>query len=188
MIAQAKRIRTKKGDPMMFATLDDLEGSVELVIFGKALAAGEDAVADDSIVLVRGRVDHKERDRTCVVVQQLERFDPTPEEVQSAAEEAAKRSLVPSALRLRLDAAALPSSALADLKELLSGFPGESEVVIELKGSAGMRCLRLGNGFRVARGAALHAELVALLGPAMLSDSGTRAQVEVEPQPLAASA
>src|SRR5204862_168049 len=50
MIAESKRIRTKKGDPMMFATLDDLNGSVELVIFGKALAASEDAVAADSIV------------------------------------------------------------------------------------------------------------------------------------------
>src|SRR5665648_585854 len=28
MIAECKRIRTKKGDPMMFATLDDLEGPV----------------------------------------------------------------------------------------------------------------------------------------------------------------
>src|SRR5215213_2500256 len=31
MIAECKRIRTKKGDPMMFATLDDLEGLKEVV-------------------------------------------------------------------------------------------------------------------------------------------------------------
>ncbi len=37
IISHAKRLRTKKGDPMMFATLDDLEGSVELVIFGDTL-------------------------------------------------------------------------------------------------------------------------------------------------------
>jgi DNA polymerase III subunit alpha len=187
IIAEAKRIRTKKGDPMMFATLDDLEGSVELVIFGKALAGGEDAAAVDSIVLVRGRIDHKDRDKTCVVVQQLERFDPTPEEVQTAAEEAAKRSLVPSALRLRLDAASLPGSALTELKELLSGFPGESEVVIELKSSVGTRCLRLGPGFRVGRSAALHAELDVLLGSAMLGRVA-RAEVAIEPQQVAASA
>ncbi len=41
MITQAKRIRTKKGDWMMFATLDDLESSVEMIVFGKALEAGE---------------------------------------------------------------------------------------------------------------------------------------------------
>jgi DNA polymerase III subunit alpha len=167
MIAQAKRIRTKKGDPMMFATLDDLEGSIELVIFGKALDASGEAAATDSIVLVRGRVDHKDRDRTCLVVQQIDPFEPTPEEVQEAEEAAAKAALPPSALRLRLDAAALPASALRELKELLSGFPGEAEVVVELITSAGPRQLRLGSDFRVCQSAGLHAELDALLGHAM---------------------
>jgi DNA polymerase-3 subunit alpha len=195
MLAQTKRIRTKKGDPMMFATLDDLEGSVELVIFGKALAASEEAVADDSIVLVRGRVDHKDRDKTCVVVQQIDRFDTTPEEIEEAAQDAARQAVIPSALRLRLDAGALQPSALTELKELLAGFPGESEVVIELKTSTGRRCLRLGPDFRVTRGAALHAELDDLLGPAMLSEAQPLpAEVvsapvpEREPEPVAASA
>jgi DNA polymerase-3 subunit alpha len=168
IIAQAKRIRTKKGDPMMFATLDDLEGSVELVIFGKALAANEDAAAADAIVLARGRVDHKDRERTCLVVQQLERFEPTPQEVERAEEEAAKRPVVPSTLRLRLDATALPPTALSDLKEVLAGFPGEVEVVIDLSTSGGRRRLKLGPGFKVTRTAALHAELDELFGTALL--------------------
>jgi DNA polymerase-3 subunit alpha len=173
MIAQAKRIRTKKGDPMMFATLDDLEGSVELVIFGKALAAGGDAAADDSIVLVRGRVDHKDRDRTCVVVQQIDPFAPSPEEVLEAAEAAARAAAPPNALRLRLDASALPASALQELKELLAGSPGEAEVVIELLTSVGPRQLRLGSEFRVSQNAGLYAELDALLGHAMLGEDRT---------------
>jgi DNA polymerase-3 subunit alpha len=195
MLAQAKRIRTKKGDPMMFATLDDLEGSVELIIFGNALAASEDAAADDTIALVRGRVDHKDRDKTCLIVQQLERFEPTPNEVRDAAERAAERAAVPAALRIRLDPSALPASALAELKELLTGFPGDSEVVIELTTSVGARRLRLGSDFRVARGAALHAELEALLGGAMLSDEApppvggpADGHFTGEPDPVAASA
>ena len=43
MITETKRIRTKKGDPMMFATLDDLEASVEVLVFGNALAENEAA-------------------------------------------------------------------------------------------------------------------------------------------------
>jgi DNA polymerase-3 subunit alpha len=172
MITQAKKIRTKKGDPMMFATLDDLEGTVELLIFGKALAADEQATMPDAIVVARGRVDHKDRDKTCVVVQQIERFDPTPEEVAKATEEAAKRAAMrPTVLRLRLDASLLPASALTELKELLAGFPGDSEVVLELATSVGPRRLRLGSEFRVARSAALHAELDAVLGAAMLGES-----------------
>ena len=176
MIVQAKRIRTKKGDPMMFATLDDLETSIEIIVFGKALAAHEGALATDSIVLVRGRVDHKDRDKICVVAQQVDLFQPTPDEMQAAQVQAAKPSLAPSALRLRLDATALPATVLGELKELLAGFPGESDVVIELRTSVGHRRLRLGPEFRVTRGAGLHAELDALLGGALLAEARATAE------------
>jgi DNA polymerase-3 subunit alpha len=169
MIVESKRIRTKKGDPMMFATLDDLNGSVELVIFGKALAASEEAVASDSVVLVRGRVDHKDRDRTCLVVQQMDRFEPSSEEVRDAIEHAALLAAPPPVLRLRLNPRLLPASTLSDLKDVLAAFPGEAEVVIELASSVGPRRLKLGSEFRVARGAALHAELHTLLGEAMVA-------------------
>ncbi len=172
MITQAKRIRTKKGDPMMFATLDDLEGSVEILVFGKALAAGEGALAPDSVVLVRGKVDHKDRDKTCLVAQQIEGFDPTPDEVRLAEQEEAKRVAKPSLLRLRLVASALPKAVLGDLRELLAGFPGESEVVIELATSSGERRLKLGPDFRVRRSAALNAELEDLLGAAIVREAG----------------
>ena len=81
MITECKRIRTKKGDPMMFATLDDLEGQVELLVFNSAYAANEDKVDVDKIVIVRGRVDHKEEGETKLVAQEVEAFEPSPEEV-----------------------------------------------------------------------------------------------------------
>jgi DNA polymerase III subunit alpha len=171
MITQAKRFRTKKGDPMMFATLDDLEASVEVLVFGNALAENEAAVAVDSIVLIRGRLDHRDRERTCIVAQQIDPFTPSEDEVREAEEQAAKVTMAPSALRLRLDATALPATALGELKEVLAGFPGESEVVIELTTSGGPRRLRLGPEFRVSRSAGLHAELDALLGSAIIAEA-----------------
>ncbi len=168
MVTQAKRIKTKKGDWMMFATLYDLESSVEIIVFGKALATSEDALATDSIVLIRGKVDHKDRDKTCIIAHQVERFEPSQEEVQAAREQAAKPVVGVTALRLRLDATALPATALGELKDLLTGFPGESDVVIELATTGGQRRLKLGPGFRVKRSASLHAELDHLLGSALL--------------------
>jgi DNA polymerase III subunit alpha len=172
MITQAKRIRTKKGDPMAFATLDDLEDSVEILVFGKALASGEDALAPDSVVLVRGKVDHKDRDKTCLVAQQIECFDPTPDEVRLAEQEEAKQAAKPNLLRLRLLASALPEGVLGDLRELFAGFPGESEVLIELSTTTGERRLKLGSDFRVSRSAALNAELEELLGAAIVREAG----------------
>ncbi|HWC25394.1 MAG TPA: DNA polymerase III subunit alpha, partial [Solirubrobacteraceae bacterium] len=95
IITAAKKIRTRNGEPMMFAALDDLEGSVELLVFGKALAEYEGALGVDSVVVVRGRVDHKDADKTCLVAQAVEPFDPTPEEIERAKAAAATRRIGP---------------------------------------------------------------------------------------------
>jgi DNA polymerase-3 subunit alpha len=169
IVTATKRIRTKKGDPMMFATLDDLEAQVELLVFGNVLAASEDALAVDRILTVRGRVDHKDG-TTCLIVQEAEEFAPSDDEVAAAqaravALEAARRRSV----RLRLDATRLPASILDDLKTVLERHPGESEVILVMTTSSGERRLRFGDGFRVKIGAGLNAELDDLLGDAALS-------------------
>jgi DNA polymerase-3 subunit alpha len=169
IITQCKKIRTKRGDQMMFATLDDLEGTVELLVFGRALAAHEDALALDSVVLVRGKVDHKDATTTCVILQEASRFAPTEAEVEKAREQARAIPVGPPPVRLRLDATALPASVIDDLKALISLHPGESDVVLDLQTSRGLRKLKLGPEYRVAAtNAALRAELDHLLGNAML--------------------
>jgi DNA polymerase-3 subunit alpha len=170
IITQAKKIRTKKGDPMMFATLDDLEGEIEILIFGKALAEYEGALGVDEIILVRGRVDHKDKDKTALVVQSVERFEPAPEVVEAARERAALEPKGPEPLRITLDAAAsaVPASIIADLKHVLGNHAGESEVVLGIVTSAGERTLRFGDEFRVAPTPSLRAELEHILGPTAL--------------------
>ena len=185
MITAAKKIRTKKGDPMMFATLDDLDGTIEVLVFGKTLADNEAAVSVDSIVTVRGRVDHKDREKTCVVAQAVDLFEPSEDEVRKAEEEAAKVVIPPTAFKLCLDAQALPAGVLGELKDVLVGFPGECDVVVELLMSAGNRRLRLGPDYKVDRCAGLHAELDALLGRAIIAPAVPTPAV---PSPADASA
>ena len=88
IIVEAKRIRTRNGDPMMFATLDDLGGAVEILAFGKALSEHEAALAVDQVVLVRGRVDHKEAGKTCLIAQTVEVFAPSEQEIAQARKQA----------------------------------------------------------------------------------------------------
>ena len=76
MITAAKKIRARAGATMMFATLDDLEGAVEMMVFEKTLAAAEAALQLDEIVLVKGRVDHKEGGKVCVIVQERRALRP----------------------------------------------------------------------------------------------------------------
>ncbi|MDQ5807542.1 MAG: DNA polymerase III subunit alpha, partial [Actinomycetota bacterium] len=168
IITQAKKIRTKKGDPMMFATLDDLEGAVEILVFGNALSEYEGALGVDEVVLVRGRVDHKDAEKTCIVVQKVEPFRPTEAEVEKARDQIAKMQIGPIPFRLRVDAALLPASAIEELKEIIGNFPGESDVVLEMATSAGRRTLKLGPSYRVSVNASLKAELDHILGAAFL--------------------
>jgi DNA polymerase-3 subunit alpha len=171
MITQSKKIKTRKGDLMSFITLSDTEASVECIVFGKVMESAGDALELDSIVLIRGKVEHKDRGTTSLVAQQIERFEPTPAEVQRAQQQAVKAAPSRPLLRLHLDATVLPASALGRLRELLTGFPGECDVLIELTTSAGRRRLKLGSGYRVARSAALSAEIDLLFGAALVTDT-----------------
>ena len=166
MITAAKKIRSRAGAQLMFATLDDLEGSVELMVFEKTLAAAEAALQLDEIVLVKGVVDHKEGGKTCVIVREAQGFDPSDAEIEKAREQAVKAAEPPKPLRLVVDADRLPASVIDDLKRIFEDFPGECEVVLEVHTSDGPRLLKFGQGYRVARNASLKAELDRLLAPA----------------------
>jgi DNA polymerase-3 subunit alpha len=181
IITACKKIRTKKGDPMMFATLDDLEGSVEMIVFGNAIEQYGGSLDVDEVVLVRGRVDHKDANKTCVVVQSVERFAPSEEEVEKAKVELAKLNLGPEPFPIRIDASLLPASFMQELKELLETFPGESDVILDMMTRGGRRTLKLGKSYRVSPTTSLKVELDQILGPAALPP----AQAE-EPAPAAA--
>ena len=62
-------------------------------------------------------------------------------------------------------AADVPESFLADLKELLKGFPGDHEVVLRV----GQRSLLLGPEYRVSADTACRAELSALPGASVVA-------------------
>jgi DNA polymerase-3 subunit alpha len=156
MIAECKRIRTRKGDPMMFATLDDLEGQVEMLVFNSAYAKNEQEVDVDKIVVVRGRLDIKEQGEVKLVAQEVERFVPTAEELAAPPVEEVIRKLT-----LHVSPG-VPDSFLEDLKEIVVHHPGQHELLL----AVGERRLRLGPDFRVSADSACQAELGGLHGAA----------------------
>jgi DNA polymerase III subunit alpha len=164
IVTECKRIKTKRGDPMMFATLDDVEGQVEMLILGQAFSEAGDSVAVDNVLVVRGRLDHKERGETKLMVQELQPFAPSEDELARV-----RAARVPEPIVLRIHAGAFGISLVDDLKGVFESFPGETEVLLEMETRAGMRKLRFGDAYRVRPSAALDAELSALL------DSGARA-------------
>ena len=163
IVTQARKIRTRSGTDMSFATLDDLEGHVDLIVFETALESLGRPLEADLIVLVRGRVDHKDGE-TSVVAQSIELFQPDPQEVERA-RVAAREAARPKNLHLEVSDERRGPELLSDLKHVLAMFPGSAEVVVEL----GERRICLGEEYRVEPSVGLRAELEQLLGaPARL--------------------
>ena len=119
------------------------------MLFEKTLATAEAAMRVDEIVLVKGRVDHKEGGKVCVIVQEVERFDPSDDEIERAREQAVKAAEPPKPLRLVIGGQ-LPATVFDELKDIIQDFPGETPVELQI----GPRTLRLGQEFCVARSAA----------------------------------
>ena len=161
LIVEAKKIRTRRGDPMMFVTLDDVEGQVEALVMGRAMQQGESVLEQDTVVLITGRLDHQEGGQSKVIAQEVSAFNPSDEEISRA-----RRATGSEPLVLRVKAAELERDVVPELKNLFENFPGRSEVVLEMVTREGPKRLRFGEKFRVEDSAALHAELEELLGAA----------------------
>jgi DNA polymerase-3 subunit alpha len=159
IVTEFKRHTARNGSLMAFATLDDVEGQVEMLVLGKAYEGSMEILGVDSVVIVTGRLDHKERGQTKLVAQEIELFQPSEDEVARA--RAARHS---EPIVLHINAGAFGASLVDELKSVFENFPGENEVMLEMETRDGTRRLRFGDGYRVKPSAALHAELDALLG------------------------
>jgi DNA polymerase III subunit alpha len=158
IVAECKKIRTKSGNQMMFATLDDVEGQVEMLIFKADQAQSATAIEPDAVVLVRGRIDHKERGETKLVVQEVERFEPDGDEMARASAAARPPS---EPFKLTIDAAqhADPENLVEELKALFQHHKGDARVHLAIAyGDGAASELKLGDEFRV-RASSLRAEL-----------------------------
>ncbi|MGE5282282.1 MAG: DNA polymerase III subunit alpha [Chloroflexota bacterium] len=164
IVTECKKIRTKSGSQMMFATLDDIEGQVEMLVFKADQAESAAAIAPDAIVLVRGRIDHKERGETKLVVQEAERFEPDAEEIANAPAIAASPT---GPFEVEVEAGVLTEALVEELKAVLEHHKGEVEVHLAIRsGAVAARRLALGEGYRVRPSGRLQSELDHVLGSA----------------------
>jgi DNA polymerase-3 subunit alpha len=154
IVSALKQVTTKRGDPMVFATLDDLTGSAEVVVFNSTYAAARDHLEPDRVLVVKGRVDHKQAGETKVIAMEVTPFEATP---------------VRREIRLRIDARRAPAGLIRELALLVRDFPGEAPVYVALETSLGERTLALGPEYRVKPDSDFLAEARALLGEAALA-------------------
>jgi DNA polymerase-3 subunit alpha len=166
IVVECKKIRTKSGSQMMFATLDDVEGQVEMLVFKADEAESAAVIQPDAIVLVRGRIDHKDRGETKLVVQEAQRFEPDQAEITSAAKLApAKPSGPVGPFEVPIALSRWNETLCDELKAIFEHHKGDSEVFLLV----GDRRFKVGERYRVKPSGGLQTELDHLLGAAALA-------------------
>ena len=60
IVAAVKTIRTKRGDPMAFVTLEDMRGTVEITVFSSLYEETADLLAEEQPLLVEGQLQRDE--------------------------------------------------------------------------------------------------------------------------------
>jgi DNA polymerase III subunit alpha len=153
IVGALKSLTTKKGEPMVFMRLDDLSGSVETVVFNSVYGASRDFLETDRVLVLKGRVDHKEGETKLIAIEVVP-FEATPDR---------------SEVRLRVDARKAPAGLVQELAELLREYPGDAKVLAAIETSAGSVMLAFGPDYRVRPEPDFFAEVKSLLGEAAIS-------------------
>jgi DNA polymerase-3 subunit alpha len=147
---------TKKGDAWAAATLEDLGGAIEVLFFPNSYQLYATAIADDAIVIVKGKVDKRDD------VPKLIAMDMTIPDLSTGADGTA-----PIVLQLPVTKCVPP--VVEQLRDVLRTHPGTTEVHLKLRGSQKTTVVRLDDKLRVTPGPALHADLKQLLGPSCIA-------------------
>jgi DNA polymerase-3 subunit alpha len=60
VISAVKKITTKKGDPMLFVTVEDLEDNMEVIVFPKTLESNGTAFEEGKSVFISGKINNRD--------------------------------------------------------------------------------------------------------------------------------
>ncbi len=137
LIRSVKTIMTKRGDPMAFVELEDMQGAVEVTVFNTVYVSVQELLAEDAAVFVQGQVQKNEKS-VKILADSIIPID--------AAEETWAASL-----HLIVDTGMCEQETLTRLYEVLKKYPGQckgylhmiipekTETVIELPSQMKLR-------------------------------------------------
>jgi DNA polymerase-3 subunit alpha len=154
ILSGVQRRITKQGRAWASATLEDLGGAVEVLFFPNTYEVVGQYIAEDAIVVIKGRVDRRDDQP------RLMAMDMSMPEITAADE------IKPVVLALPPSRCTPP--LVERLREVLTSHPGSAEVHVKLVNGSRATLLRLGP-LRVAPSTALMADLKALLGPSAVA-------------------
>ncbi len=113
---------TKKGKPIAYFTIEDMEGMVKCVIFEKKLKSLNDQLHADEVVFVKGKVGFRDTEASIRVNEII-----TPEEIEKKIENKSPRNAI-----IHLEYSQI-NNVLADLRGIIVANQGPCPVYIKFK-------------------------------------------------------
>jgi DNA polymerase-3 subunit alpha len=150
-----RKVTKAKGEPWAIVAVEDLGGSVEVMCFPQLYASVGMLLAEDCVVVVRGRLEKGDEGSA--------RVRATDISVPSLTEAAS------SPVAIQLDVTRCTPPVVSGLRDVLASHPGAVEVHIHLRNGASTTVLSIDDRLRVAPSPALFADLKAMLGPSCLA-------------------
>jgi DNA polymerase-3 subunit alpha len=151
MVASSKVIRTKKEELMAFVQLEDLLGSVEVIVFPSVYGACQELLGDDRPVLVQGKVQLDEKGVKILA------------DTVIPAEQAEK--MWTAKIQFNIDAERTDTAALSALRDILRRHPGECQGVLRfIMTEAVEATVAMAENWRLQPGESLTREVNGLLG------------------------
>jgi DNA polymerase-3 subunit alpha len=134
LVTEVRRITTRTQRQMAVATVEDLTGSIEVVLFPQCFEQFSEILQEDAALILAGKVDVRNDELQLLA-----------DEVRIVEEEPVQTMTVGRLVRLRFCAAdARDADRLYRLAELLREFQGEDELIVTLDLDGGTRSFRLG--------------------------------------------
>lgn len=149
ILSLVKTIQTKKGDTMAFAVLEDLTGSIELVVFPRTFESYKDLVIADKVVFVSGKTNEKDGELK-ILADKFELLENVKiNKKTKKVPPAVKTFTAPrEKLAIYLDNS-INREKLLNLKSLLLASPGKTPVALKCNGQEIAVALEIEYGTRL---------------------------------------
>ncbi len=126
MVVRVKKITTRKNQLMAFATIEDLRGSIDVTIFPKLYEECIQHLIEDSIVLVRGKANRRERANGDEEGGEVGIICDSILPIATAFNGNGNGNGGPKAVNIKIGS--LPRKDLVHLQTVLGAYPGENPV------------------------------------------------------------
>ncbi len=131
IITSVRRISDKKGRPMAFAQIEDLDGSTEVLIFSEVYDRHQGLIAPDTVVMLEGNLSKRDEPPK-IMASSMERVENLREKFQAQLQ-----------LNIVLKTAEISEDDLSEMATLFSIHKGETPIKLKVRSQQAKRPLNM---------------------------------------------